>query len=139
MLLYLVYIVLSLFSSVESPEHPSPTVTITTCPEYTCAATRRRITRKWIWPILYIFNMLHSKMDMIVRKTYYTPEKSEALFSTSQFTLREYYEEKGSKRNTRKNESGKIRGILPHQPIYIKKMDHSVAEVSFYHSSYTRI
>ena len=27
--------------------------------------------------------------------------------------------------------AGKIRGIIPHQPIYIKKMDHGVSEVIY--------
>ena len=28
--------------------------------------------------------------------------------------------------------TGKIRGIIPHQPVYIKKMDHSVSEVEIF-------
>ena len=32
----------------------------------------------------------------------------------------------------RKIDAGKIRGIIPHQPVYIKKMDHSVSEVRYF-------
>ena len=38
-----------------------------------------------------------------------------------------------SSKSSENNFAGKIRGIIPHQPVYIKKMEHSVSEVKVNH------
>ena len=38
-----------------------------------------------------------------------------------------------SNKSSENNFAGKTRGIIPHQPVYIKKMEHSVSEVKVNH------
>ena len=47
-------------------------------------------------------------------------------------TCRNTYHSPSSK-SSENNFAGKIRGIIPHQPVYIKKMEHSVSEVKVNH------